>query len=160
MGWADTTQMTPMQTPLRSDRQFRLVALLGPSSTLVMLAIGFWARTAGGQAFSFVFAGVIAGLTVRGLLAGVDADEVGLRIRGMLLTRTVSWSELESFSFEPLGILPAMGVANLRDGRRFPISAISAGHVASTDSRSEGESLIARLNEALGAHRSAAAPAG
>jgi hypothetical protein len=151
--------MTPVQRTLRSDSQFRLVALLGPSSTLAMLAIGLWARTAGGQAFSFIFAGMIAALTVRGLLAGVHADGAGLRIRGMLLTRTVSWSELESFSLEPLGILPAMGVANLRDGRRFPTSAISAGHVASTDSRSEGESLIACLNEVLRSHRSGAGPA-
>ncbi|HEX4465692.1 MAG TPA: hypothetical protein VH025_00770 [Solirubrobacteraceae bacterium] len=141
--------MEDAELRVRSLGQFRLVAVLGALSTLAMLLIAVWTGSGAAHVFAVIAALAFAGLTIRGVRAGVYVERESVVIRGMLLTRRVPSAAIERFSYEPLKRLPAMGVARLRDGRRLPITAIGAGHVPTERVVGEGEALIAELNELL-----------
>lgn len=120
---------------------------------VVLLAVGYTANTQGVELVSLILAVALALLSVRGLLAGVRVERDAIAIRGMLSTHRVPWSELEGFSFGPLGMFPAVGIARLRDGRELAMSAIATGRVDSPRARLVAETLIAELNRQLEQHR-------
>ena len=120
---------------------------------VVLLAIGYTANTGGLEFVSLILAVLLAALSVRGILAGVRVEQDAISIRGILSTHRVPWSELDGFSFGPLGMFPAVGIARLRDGRELAMSAISTGRVDSPRARLVAETLIAELNRQLEQHR-------
>jgi hypothetical protein len=118
-----------------------------------MAAIGVSAQKFGAVAFSFVSASVLAGFGIRVLFCGVRIDADHAQIRGVLRTRSIPLSELHRFSFGTLGIFPSVGIAELRDGRRFAITAISTGRVATKKARTRAEAQIDELNQTLAERR-------
>ncbi len=126
-----------------------LAAGAAGAGAVTMAMFGLTVHRPGAQVFSWVAAVVFAAACVRALLVGVCIRDEGVRIRGVLLTRTLKWSEIESFSFGPLGIFPAVGIVHVKAGRPVPITAIAVGRVATRVARRQAEELIAELNDAL-----------
>lgn len=118
-----------------------------------MALIGALASASGARIVAFAFAGVLAVLTVRAWLAGVEIDGARVSIRGILRTRRVARTDVQCFSFGKCGVFPAVGIAELRDGRRLPITAIATGRVARKGTRVHAEAVITELNEALAKHQ-------
>lgn len=109
--------------------------------------------TIAGRVFVFVWAGLMIVLSVRIFTLGVHATKDHVRIRNILITRRVQWSDVEQFSFGQLRIFPAVGIATLNDGRKLAMTGISLGRVARKKSRANAASLISELNQLLEEHR-------
>jgi hypothetical protein len=149
-------------TQARADTKVRLLrsggpiqgsAVIGFLGVVIMVVSGVFAHRTGAAVFSYVSALVLAAATARAqFFVGVRVEPDFILIRGVLRTRRVMWSELQGFSFGPIGIFPAAGIARLRDGRRFAITAIATAAVARRQARSNAEALIADLNRLLAEH--------
>jgi hypothetical protein len=70
----------------------------------------------------------------------------------------VQWSDIQEFSFGPLRVFPAVGIATLRDGTKLAITGISLGRVVRKQARANAASLITELNQLLEEHRANASP--
>jgi hypothetical protein len=77
----------------------------------------------------------------------------------MFTTRRIRWSGVEKFSFGPLRVFPAVGIATLSDGRKIAMTGISVGRVARKKTRSGAELLIADLNRLLEEHHASGSDA-
>jgi Bacterial PH domain len=136
-----------------SASQHQTVTAFGVILTLVMILIGATASASGAIVFSFVAAAVLAVRTFRAWLAGVEVQADRVSIRGILRTRRIEWADLQCFSFGSCGVFPAVGIAELRDGNRLPITGIATGRVARNRTRAQAEAVIAELNQVLAQHQ-------
>jgi hypothetical protein len=87
--------------------------------------------------------------SIRAFTLGVYVTQDRVRIRNMLITRWIRVSDIESFSYGPLRLFPAVGIATLRDGRKLAMTGIAVGRGARKRARVNAASLIAELNELL-----------
>jgi hypothetical protein len=67
-------------------------------------------------------------------------------------------SDVEKFSFGPLRVFPAVGIATLRDGRKLAMTGIAVGRGARKRARVNAASVIAELNQVLEERRADAGP--
>ncbi len=133
----------------RRTTQLRGVALIGWMVTVVLVVVAWKANTTAAAIIAGALAICLGFASLRCQLAGVRPEQRVVTIRGPLRTWHVAWSQLDSFSFEALGAFPAVGVANLRDGTKLPISGLSTGRVDSPKAREEADIIIAELNRLL-----------
>lgn len=141
--------------PLRMGGPIPYPAVIAMAGMVVMILTGATAKhgSIGGVIFSYAAAGVLAAGAIRMLFfVGVQVEQDAILIRGILHTRRLAWSQLQSFSFGQKPPFPAVGIANLRDGRKFAITAISTGRIARAKTRAHAEALIANLNQLLSEH--------
>jgi len=97
-------------------------------------------------------------LSARILTVGVYVTSDRVRIRNLFITRWVRMSDVEKFSYGPLRIFPAVGIATLRDGRKLAMTGIAVGRGARKRARANAVSLITELNQLLEEHRADASP--
>lgn len=137
---------------LRNSGPVSVGAAFGIAFAITMAVAGLLAKSTGGAVVALVSAGLIAVVALRGVRAGVRIEPDWIRIRGVFRSRAVRWSDVDRFSFGPLGIFPAVAIAELRDDRRIPIAAIAAGRRAKAGTVSRANALVGELNRALDAY--------
>jgi hypothetical protein len=67
----------------------------------------------------------------------------------MLITRWIRLSDIERFSYGPLRLFPAVGIATPRDGTTVAMTGIAVGRGARKRARANAVSLITELNQLL-----------
>lgn len=127
--------------------------LMGAIVLIILGASAHGAHATAGRVVAYVGSGLMIVLSVRILTVGVHATKDHVRIRNILITRQVQWADVEQFSFGPLRLFPAVGIATLRDGRKLAMTGISIGRVARKKARANAASLISELNQLLEEHR-------
>lgn len=111
---------------------------------------GLWlpARAAivgGGVALGWFLVGRVA-------LAGVALVDGGVLVRNPFATRSLRWSEIESFSIGRYAVFSGMGTARLRDGSRLPLFGVRAVETMFNPGDHQAQDIVDRLNAALAAH--------
>ncbi len=99
---------------------------------------------------------VIAAFAIRAALWSVKVGAEGVRIRGLVRTHMLSWSEIDHFSFGRLGLFPAVGIAHRKRGRPLAMSAIEVSNVSNAKGRAGAQAMITELNQLLMEHQGGA----
>jgi hypothetical protein len=104
----------------------------------------------------------VLALSWRLWVAGIHPRRDGVKLVGILVSRTVPWDEIDCFEVRPLGGVPFAGYIVLRDGKAYGGLGLAAGGRFSkpgspAEQRVQGP--VDELNELLAAQRSKA-PAG
>lgn len=104
---------------------------------------------------------VVGALTLFALLrlarAGVYADEEGIRVLNPLRTVRVPWDHVLRFTLKASKGFPAVGFAELIDGREIQIWGIQS-RSGTRAARRIPEEVVAALNERLATERAAQPP--
>jgi hypothetical protein len=98
---------------------------------------------------------VIVGLAVyvvRIMRWSVTADTDGVRVRGLVRTHALSWSEIDHFSLGRLGLYPAVGIVHPTRGRPRAMSAIEVAKMSTAKGQDNAQAMIAELNQLLAEH--------
>lgn len=77
----------------------------------------------------------------------------GVLVVNLRQSTFVPWEDIVSFSIGPLGLLPKIGIVELRDGRRIPIVGIQGPNPMMRPNNKSAERLIDLLNDELRRHR-------
>lgn len=127
-------------------------------AALFLIASGVAALVSGGP-YEPVY--VVAALSVFSLArlarAGVYADAEGIRVLNPLRTVSVPWDHVLRFTLKASKGFPAVGFAELIDGREIQIWGIQA-RTGTAAARRIPDEVIAALNERLAAERAARRP--
>jgi hypothetical protein len=136
----------------------------GSTPSRVYRSVGtFWgaiALTVGGAVFLVVGVtggrGRIAAFVIGALLllaawrmwvAGIRVDAEGVTVGTFLLSRRVSWQDVDRFAVMPLGRYPYVGFVVLRDGRKFGTFGLATSVGKSERKRLEVQRPIDELNQ-------------
>jgi hypothetical protein len=112
-----------------------------------------------GEIAGFIFVGPLGYLTWRAWLAGVRVHDDGVIIGGFLMSRRVSWADIERFTVESAGPYPCVGRLIRSDGKRpIVLIGIDAGRRPTKKSRVDTQAKVDLLNAELARHRAAATP--
>jgi hypothetical protein len=73
-------------------------------------------------------------------------------VRNPFATRSLRWSEIESFSLGRYAVFTGMATASLRDGSRLPLFGVRAVESMFNPGDRQAQDIVDRLNAALAAH--------
>jgi hypothetical protein len=93
---------------------------------------------------------------LRMAITKVHVETDGVRIVNMTRTVFVRWEEIGKFSVGRHGLLPKVGIAELRDGRQIGMWAIQGPNPVTRPNNRNAEHLIDGLNAELARHTSPA----
>jgi hypothetical protein len=116
------------------------------------------ASNAGARVIGWVVVGFLAILAIRTALWSVTASADGVRVRGVIRTRTLRWSEIDHFSLGRLGFFPAVGIAHRKRGRPLAMSAIEVTKMSTVKGRAGTQTMITELNRLLAEHHGSGEP--
>jgi hypothetical protein len=132
--------------------------LIAVVATLFLIASVVAASVNGGP---WAPVGVVAALAVFCLLrlarAGVYADADGIRVLNPLRTQWVPWEHVLRFTLKASKGFPAVGFAELIDGREIQIWGIQS-RSGTVNARRIPEEVVAALNARLATERAARQP--
>ena len=107
---------------LRDPGRARFVLALAGFLVLCGVAAAGATPTAADRAAVFGAFAVLALVSARTAMLGVEVRDEGVRLRGYLRTRVVPWAAIAHFGKERLpGRLSAVPAVTLADGRRHPL---------------------------------------
>lgn len=109
--------------------------------------------SAGAKVIGWIVVGVVAVLAGRALLWSVTASAGGVRVRGVVRTHRLDWSEIDHFSLGRLGVFPAVGIVHRKHGRPIAMTAIEVAKMSTRKERANTEAMIDELNLLLREHQ-------
>jgi hypothetical protein len=125
--------------------------IIGAVVLIILGASAHSAHAAAGRVVLYVGAGLMIVFSIRALSLGVHVTKDCVRIRNMLITRWIRLSDIERFSYGPLRVFPAVGIATRRNkGRDDQHRGGSRGSQASARERSIADRGV---NQLLDEHR-------
>ncbi|MGH2716911.1 MAG: PH domain-containing protein [Thermoleophilaceae bacterium] len=137
----------------RVRSQARVGVLVAIALVLFVLVRGGIAAAETGKAWIVPVALLIVApgiwLGLRTARARIRIEDGGVRITNVLRTVVVPWEAVDRFSIGPRGLLPRVGIAELRNGRRITIWGIQGPNPLTRPKPGEAEEIIEELNRAL-----------
>jgi hypothetical protein len=86
---------------------------------------------------------VMAALTWRQAVGGFWVSDDSVRLSGIVFSRRISWTDVDSFQVKPLGPSPYAAYVVRRDGRAFSSIAVSS---STNDLQSNGWNAVTIVN--------------
>jgi hypothetical protein len=154
--------MTSVWAPPRR-RVYRTIATLwaaigGAVAAGVFLVIGVTHER--GRVGVLVVAGITLLAAGRMWTTGIRVQADGVTVGAFVISRRVSWSEIDHFAVMPLGRYPYVGYVVLRDGRKFGTFGLATSADETEGNRLRVQRPIDELNSILADWRQAEAREG
>lgn len=120
---------------------------------VIMIAKVPHSSHADAKVIGWMVIGLLALLAVRQALWSVTATAEGVRIRGVIYTHRLGWSEIDHFSLGHLGLFLAVGIAHRKQGRPLAMTAIELAKITTSKERAKTQGMIDELNLLLREHQ-------
>jgi hypothetical protein len=150
---ADINGSSPQRRTFRSTGQVVGSVVFSLCIMVAMIAKVPHASNPSARVIGWVIIGLLAILAIREALWSVTVNAEGIRIRGVIRTHRLNWSEIDHFSLGRLGVFPAVGIAYRKQGQPIAMTAIEMAKMSTGKERAKTEAMIEELNLLLREHQ-------